>query len=119
MKAHLMFTAMTPATSQAITGWLRTTEKQVFQSALASLAAQRKLRPVYMARKTPAEQITWMAEQLKAKINEPVGENLLQIWLMKGRSAMLVTRSGHEKRYRELNTSELRFGLPVQFVRGQ
>ena len=94
MKAHLMFTAMTPATSQAITGWLRETEKQVFQSALASLAAQRKLRPVYMARKTPAEQIAWMADQLKSKLNEAVGENLLQIWLMKGRSPMLVSFLG-------------------------
>ena len=41
MKAHLMFSSMTPATSQAIAGWLRETEKPVFQSALASLAAQR------------------------------------------------------------------------------
>lgn len=91
MKAHLMFHTMTPQTSQAITGWLRETEKQVFQSALASLAAQRKLRPIFVARKSRPEQIAWMAEQLKSKLNEAIGENLLQIWLMKGRPAMLVT----------------------------
>ena len=91
MKAHLMFTAMTPATSQAITGWLRETEKNVFQSALVTLAAQRKLRPIFVARKTRAEQVVWMAEQLKSKLNEAVGENLLQIWLMKGRPAMLIS----------------------------
>ena len=91
MKAHMMFTSMTPATSQAITGWLRETEKQVFQSALATLAAQRKLRPIFVARKTRAEQVIWMAEQLKSKLNEAVGENLLQIWLMKGRPAMLIS----------------------------
>lgn len=86
-----MFHTMTPQTSQAITGWLRETEKQVFQSALASLAAQRKLRPIFVARKSRTEQIAWMAEQLKSKLNEAIGENLLQIWLMKGRPAMLVT----------------------------
>lgn len=91
MKAHLMFHLMTPATSQAITGWLRETEKQVFQSALASLAAQRKLRPIFVARKSRTEQIAWMAEQLKSKLNEAIGENLLQIWLMKGRPAMLIS----------------------------
>lgn len=91
MKAHLMFTAMTPATSQAITGWLRETEKPVFQSALSSLAAQRKLRPIFVARKSRTEQIAWMSEQLKSRINEAIGENLLQIWLMKGRPEMLIS----------------------------
>jgi hypothetical protein len=91
MKAHLMFHAMTPATSQAITGWLRETEKAVFSSALASLAAQRKLRPIFVTRKTRTEQIAWMAEQLKSRLNEAIGENLLQIWLMKGRPAMLIS----------------------------
>jgi hypothetical protein len=86
-----MFHAMTPETSHAITGWLRETEKPVFQSALASLAAQRKLRPIFVARKTKAEQIAWMAEQLKSRLNEAIGENLLQIWLMKGRPAMLIS----------------------------
>ena len=82
---------MTPATSQAITGWLRETEKAVFSSALASLAAQRKLRPIFVTRKTRSEQIAWMAEQLKSKLNEAIGENLLQIWLMKGRPSMLIS----------------------------
>lgn len=91
MKAHLMFHAMTSETSHAITGWLRETEKAVFQSALASLAAQRKLRPIFVARKTKTEQIAWMAEQLKSRLNEAIGENLLQIWLMKGRPAMLIS----------------------------
>ena len=91
MKAHLMFHAMTPASSQAITGWLRETERAVFSSALASLAAQRKLRPIFVTRKTRTEQIAWMAEQLKSRLNEAIGENLLQIWLMKGRSEMLST----------------------------
>ncbi len=91
MKAHLMFSSMTAATSQAITGWLRETEKPVFQSALSSLAAQRKLRPIFVARKTRQEQIAWMSEQLKFRLNEAIGENLLQIWLMKARSSMLVS----------------------------
>lgn len=91
MKAYLMFQNMPAETSRAIADWLRETEKEVFKATLSSLAAQRRLRPIFVARKTKAEQITWLVEQLKSKLNEAVGENLLQIWLMKGRSAMLVT----------------------------
>ena len=86
-----MFTTMTPATSLSITGWLRDTQKPVFQSALASMAAQRKLRPIFVARKSRNEQVAWMSEQLKSKLNEAIGENLLQIWLMKARPEMLIS----------------------------
>ncbi|MES2708162.1 MAG: hypothetical protein V4726_16330 [Verrucomicrobiota bacterium] len=91
MKAYLMFQSMPAESSRAIADWLRDTEKEVFKATLSSLAAQRRLRPIFVARKTKAEQAAWVVEQLKSKLNEAVGENLLQIWLMKGRSAMLVT----------------------------
>lgn len=91
MKACLMFQNMPAESSRAIAEWLRETERGVFKATLTSLAAQRKLRPIFVARKTKAEQVQWIVEQLKSKLNEALGENLLQIWLMKGRSAMLVS----------------------------
>lgn len=90
MKAHLMFTAMPVELGQEIAGWLRDTERDVYRSALMSLAAQRKLRPVFITRKSKTEQAQWMIDQLKLRLNEAIGENLLQVWLMKGHSEMLV-----------------------------
>lgn len=89
MQAHEMFSRMSPALGQTITGWLRDTERNVYRSAIGSLAAQKKLRPVFVTKKPAVEQCTWLVEQLKLRGNEAVGENLLQIWLMKGRSGML------------------------------
>ncbi len=91
MTAHEMFQKMPPDLGQTIIGWLRESERDVFRTALHSLAQQRKLRPVFVTRKPKAEQAAWLVDQLKMRGNEAVGENLLQIWLMKGRSEMLST----------------------------
>lgn len=95
MKAYLMFQSMPAESSLAIADWLRDSEREVFKAAIASMAAQRRLRPIFVARKTKAEQCAWLVEQLKSKLNEAAGENILQIWLMKGRSAMLATFLDH------------------------
>ena len=89
MTAHEMFQKMSPDLGQTIIGWLRDSERDVFRTAVNSLAQQRKLRPVFVTRKTKPEQAAWLVDQLKMRGNEAIGENLLQIWLMKGRSPML------------------------------
>ena len=86
-----MFSSMSPALGLTITGWLREAERNVYRKAIESLAVQKKLRPVFVTRKPAPEQCAWLVEQLKLRGNEAVGENLLQIWLMKGRSDMLST----------------------------
>ena len=86
-----MFQKMSSDLGHTIIGWLRESERAVFRTAINSLAQQRKLRPVFVTRKTKPEQAAWLIEQLKMRGNEAVGENLLQIWLMKGRSDMLST----------------------------
>ncbi len=91
MTAYQMFQKMSPDLGQNIAGWLRDSERDVFRTALTSLAQARKLRPVFVTRKTKAEQGSWLIEQLKLRGNEAVAENLLQIWLMKGHSDMLVS----------------------------
>src|SRR6187549_660827 len=91
MFAHEMFKKMSPDLGLSIVGWLRENETDVFRTALHSLATQRKLRPVFVTRKSKPEQAAWFTEQLKMRGNEAVGENLLQIWLMKGRADMLST----------------------------
>jgi hypothetical protein len=89
MTAYQIFQKMSPDLGLTIAGWLRDAERDVFRTALTSLAQLRKLRPVFVTRKSKPEQSAWMIEQLKLRGNEAVAENLLQIWLMKGRSEML------------------------------
>lgn len=91
MTAHELFQKMSPDLGQTIIGWLREFEREVHRSAISSLAQQRKLRPVFVTRKSRPEQAAWLLDQLKMRGNEAVGENLLQIWLMKGREGMLST----------------------------
>jgi hypothetical protein len=91
MTAYQIFQKMSPDLGLGIAGWLRDSERDVFRTAITSLAQLRKLRPVFVTRKTKPEQATWLIDQLKLRGNEAVAENLLQIWLMKGRSEMLRT----------------------------
>ncbi len=89
MKAYEMFSQMSPVLSHSIVGWLRDSERNVYRTALDTLAQQRKLRPIFINRKNRVDQAQWLIDQLRLRSNEAVGENLLQIWLMKGRSSML------------------------------
>lgn len=91
MNACEMFQKMSPELAATIVAWLRDSERDVYRSALSTLANQRKLRPQFVSKKSVADQSKWIVDQLKLKLNEAIGENLLQIWLMKSRSTMLVT----------------------------
>jgi hypothetical protein len=91
MTAYQIFQKMPPELGLGVAGWLRDSERDVFRTAITSLAQLRKLRPVFVTRKSKPEQAAWLIEQLKLRGNEAVAENLLQIWLMKGRSDMLCT----------------------------
>jgi hypothetical protein len=91
MQAYEMFSKMSPQLSESILRWFRESERAIYRTAAVSLAQQKKLRAEYITRKSVPEQIQWVLLQLRVKANEAVGENMLQIWLMKGRSEMLVT----------------------------
>lgn len=73
----------------SLVDWMRTEEKPVFKATLTSLAQQKKLRPVFLERKPRAEQAAWVADNLKLRLSEAIGENVLQIWLLKKKQAML------------------------------
>ena len=57
---------------------------------MASLAEKRKLRPVFLQRKTVDQQVTWLLDTLKLRSSDQVAEHLLQVWLMRARGGMLV-----------------------------
>jgi hypothetical protein len=91
MQAFEIFKAMSPAMSLSLVNWMRDEEKPVFKATLSALAQQKKLRPVFLERKPRGEQAQWVSDNLKLRLSEAIGENVLQIWLLKKNQDMLAT----------------------------
>lgn len=89
MKAHELYTAVDPAVVTQILDWFRANDRNVYRSAVATLAANRKLRPVFVEKKSMAEQYAWIHKTLKLKPCETIGEHLLQAYLMAGQQSLL------------------------------
>ncbi len=90
MKACEIFQKTTPELGSKIVGYLRDDQKEVYKATVVALAQQRKLRPQFIQKKSREQQATWILDTLKLKTSEAIGEQILQVWLMKARSAMLV-----------------------------
>lgn len=91
MNAQQLFEAVGPELRALILGYLQTDERPAYRAMIQSLAAARKLRPQFILDKSRAQQQEWVHAQLKLKGNGPVLEQLIQIWLLKSQSAMLIT----------------------------
>ncbi|MEM7012237.1 MAG: hypothetical protein AAF585_12200 [Verrucomicrobiota bacterium] len=68
---------------------LRDEEKDVYKSVLASLAQEKRLRPVFVQRKSVPQQIQWMYDTCKLKVADSVAEHTIQIWLLKAKKDLL------------------------------
>lgn len=90
MKAHEIYQSIDPALVTTMLDWFRDHDRNVYRSALASLAQSRKLRLVFLQKKPVAEQYAWLLKTLKSKQSDTIGEHLLQAWLMAGNQDMLV-----------------------------
>ena len=62
MKAYQIFQTITPELGREIFQNLRDDHRDVYKSVLASLAQQKKLRPVFVQRKPASQQIDWMLQ---------------------------------------------------------
>ena len=89
MKAHELYTAVDPAIVTQILDWFRANDRNVYKSAVATLATNRKLRPVFIQKKSMAEQYAWIHKTLKINACETIGEHLLQAYLMAGQQSLL------------------------------
>jgi len=89
VKAHEIYQSIDPAVVTTMLDWFRDHDRNVYRSALASLAQSRKLRLVFVQKKPVADQYAWMLKTLKSKQSDTIGEHLLQAWLMAGNQDML------------------------------
>ena len=83
MKANEIFSRMKKETVRSVFQYLRDSERDAYTTCLGSLAATRKLRPVYVQKKPVTEQIDWLTRNIGLRTSGEVAENVLQIWLLK------------------------------------
>ncbi|BDS08401.1 hypothetical protein NT6N_34410 [Oceaniferula spumae] len=91
MHAYELFTAVKPSIVTDMFMWMRETDRNLYKTALGSLATNRKLRLAFLQKKPAVEQIAWMHKTLKLKTSDMIGEHLLQVYFMKGQNEMLAT----------------------------
>jgi hypothetical protein len=89
VKAHELYSAVDPALVTEILDWFRANDRNVYKSAVATLAGNRKLRPVFIQKKPLAEQYAWIHKTLKLNACDTIGEHLLQAYLMAGQQSLL------------------------------
>lgn len=90
MKAFEVYQQVDPALVTEMFLWVRDNERQLYKSAVASLTAARKLRPVFVEKKPVPEQIAWLHKTLKLRTSDTLGEHLFQAYFMKGQKELLI-----------------------------
>ncbi|MEM1083351.1 MAG: hypothetical protein AAGI48_04470 [Verrucomicrobiota bacterium] len=91
MKAHEIFNDIDPELVSRMLTWFRENDKNVYRSAIASLAQSRKLRLAFIQKKSLPDQYAWILKTLKSRQSDTIGEHLLQVWLMAGNQEMLAS----------------------------
>ncbi len=91
MNAFEIYQKIDPALVNDMFIWIRENERQLYKTVVGSLAANRKLRPVFVEKKSVPEQIAWLHKTLKLRPCDSIGEHLFQAYFMKGQKDLLVT----------------------------
>ena len=90
MKSYEIYKAIDPALVNEMFMFFREEDRNLYKTTLATLAANKKMRPQFIQKKPVAGQIEWMHKTLMFKANQDVGEHLMQVWFMKAKSELLV-----------------------------
>jgi len=91
VKSYEIYKAVDPALVEELLMFFRENDRNLYKTTLATLATNRKLRPVFVQKKPVAEQIKWMHGALMFKPNSDIGEHLFQVWFMQAKQDVLVT----------------------------
>lgn len=89
VKAHELYNAVDPAVVTQMLSWFRDNDRNVYRSALSTLAQSKKLRLEFVQKKSVPEQYAWVLKTLRSKQADTIGEHLLQAWFMAGNQPML------------------------------
>lgn len=89
MTAHELFGFMSPKLAHEILEWSFNEEKQTYKVALHSVAAARKLRPVFLERQPRPQRHAAMVAAFGRPNLEQAAATLLRTWLTKAQTAVL------------------------------
>ncbi len=89
MKSHEIFTTIDPAVVAEMLDWFRANDREVYKTVISTLASDRKLRPVFVQKKSLVEQYAWVQKTLQLRGCDPVGDQLMQAYLMAAQQKML------------------------------
>lgn len=89
MKSHDIYSHLDPALVAGMFDWFRDNNREIYKSMIASIAKERKLRPVFVQKKPLAEQYEWLHKNLKVKMFDTIGEHIMQAYLMSAQQSML------------------------------
>ncbi len=89
MKPHEIYAAIDPAIVTGMLDWFRAHDRNIYRTTVNSLAADRKLRPVFIEKKPLAAQYAWILKTLQLRTCDSIGEQLMQAYLMAGQQPML------------------------------
>ena len=89
--ANEIFQDVKPETAVAVFQYLRDEQREVYKASISSLAANRKLRPVFVQRRPTPEQIDWLVKNVKLRGSVEIATQVLQLWLLKAHPALLTS----------------------------
>ena len=90
MKAYQLFQYISPGLATDIVKAMQAEQREAYRAALAKLAEQKRLRPIFVQRKSRDDQALWMANQLQLKLSDEIAESLLQVWLIKCQKDLII-----------------------------
>ncbi len=90
MTAFEIYQKIDPSLISDMFLWIRENDRPLYKSVIATLTANRRLRPVFVEKKPVPEQIAWLHKALKLKTSDTVGEHLFQVYFMKGHQDLLI-----------------------------
>src|SRR5262249_30406143 len=89
MKSFEIMEHISPRLAVEILGYLQKEQTSVFKSTVQTLAGQRKLRPIFVERRPPAERYAWIKDALSRKPVDALAAHVLQNWLLGTQKEML------------------------------
>lgn len=87
--ANEIFQDVKPETATSVFQYLRNEQREVYKAAISSLAANRKLRPLIIQRKSTPDQIAWLVKNVKLRGSVEIATQVLQLWLLKAHPSLL------------------------------
>lgn len=85
-----LFSTLDPALSESVFAFLYDGDRNAYRGAMNILASRRNLRPVFLEKKPRPERHQWMADALSRKRNDDLALEILQNWILRGNSAMVL-----------------------------